>query len=157
MADVSIKATLSGADEAKRGLENLANQVKAVGTSQEQWAQIQANLNKLGEEHRTVLERNATATQKLKDHTAELVRQFNDQERATVLAQEAGSSMASTLGTMALRAAGTVLSIAAMVEALREIAVAGREADMSQIRLDAILKATGNTVGLTTKQLEVTY
>ena len=154
MAELSIKATLQGAAEAQAGLAALSAATKDLGTSNERWATLQANLNRLGQEQQAGMVQRTAATQRLKDHTTELVRKFNEQEAAQKQVNSISSQLTSSIGTMARQFITTTFSVAALGSTLLQIFNSGREADLMMVKLKASLEATGGAVGKTAQQLE---
>ncbi len=153
MAELSIRATLSGAAEAQAGLAALSAATKSLNVDNERLGAIQANLNRASQEHQTSMTQRTAATQRLKDHTAELVRKFQEQERAEKAVHSATSQLTSSISSMAFRFAATTFSVAAFGAALIKAFSSGREAQLALVKLDASLQATGGTVGKTTQQL----
>jgi phage-related minor tail protein len=154
MAEISVKASLHGAAETQRGIESLNQSMKGMNESQAHNATVLQNLQRLAEEHRRGLEQRAQATQKLKDHTADLVRKFNEAERAAREKDSAMSKLAGTFGSMILRIGGTIFAVSRLVALFKDIFSSGHEADMVMVKLEASLAATGNAAGLTANQLE---
>lgn len=130
MADVIIKASLEGFDGA------------------------QAALNRLGEEHKAVLAKQATATEALKSHTADLAEQFGEQERATAFASSALGQMGSLMANYATSALTVTALVGGLVKVLKDVDSAGRASAEMSLRLGAALTSTGGVVGFTQHQLE---
>lgn len=154
MAEVSIKATLVGAAEAQRGLQGLAAATKELTAGAVNEATVLSNLARVQQEYQTGLQSRTAATQRLKDHTNELVRKFQEQEQAERAAQSAASQLTSSIGGMVGRFAAATFSVTALVGTFWQIFNAGREANLTLIKLQAALEATGGTVGKTAQQLE---
>src|SRR3990172_4373929 len=154
MAEVSIKATLTGAAEAQRGLEALATSVKGISKGYENEATVLTNLQRAAQEHQAGMAQRTAATQRLKDHTNELVRKFNEQEQAERAVNTAASQLTSSVGGMVARFAAATFSVTALVGTFWQIFNAGREANLTLIKLQASLDATGGSVGKTSQQLE---
>ncbi|MDZ4347910.1 MAG: phage tail length tape measure family protein [Candidatus Binatia bacterium] len=154
MAELSIKATLQGAAEAQAGLAALSAATKGLNVDNERLGAIQANLNKLAQEHQTGMAQRTAATQRLKDHTAELVRKFQEQEQTERAVHTATSQLTSSIGQMARNFVVTTFSVAALGSTLLQIFNSGRQADLTMVKLRASLEATGGAVGKTAQQLE---
>ena len=175
MADVSIKVTLEGAAAAQKALEAIPSAFNNINRSAAEFAVVQAHNRALLAETSKIVEQsgdrvndlakafdqattaNARFDAQVRQYAATQARaieenkKFGDQSKVTAQSTE---SLADSLGAMALRAAGTVISIGAVVGVLKEIYSAGVEANLAQIKLEAVLKSTGGTAGLTAQQLD---
>ena len=74
MADVAVRATLIGFEDAGAKLNALTRQLNEVAFTDKQWAQVLQNLNKIKEENLAKIKAREEATIKLKAHTTDLVR-----------------------------------------------------------------------------------
>lgn len=154
MADVALTAKLYNFEEASTKLHNLAKKLNETAYSDEQWADVIKKLNVIKDENLAKIKAREAATQRLKDHTVELVRQFQIQEAAERAADSMMARMGETLRGVALRYLGLTAVIGGVVATLSSARHAALEAAAADARLETTLQATGNVVGFTKKQLD---
>ena len=154
MTDVAVRATLIGFEDAGAKLNALTRQLNEVAFTDQQWAQVLQNLNKIKEENLAKIKAREEATVKLKAHTADLVRTFQDQERQEALLNSASARMLEGVNALVLRYTSWAAIIAATVTSLVGMRNAALEASEADTRLEATMRATGGTVGFTKEQLD---
>lgn len=123
-------------------------------------AEVQENLNKLAAEHQQKLsdanreqKKYDEQTEELKRHTQQLVRNFEEQNQEVKNAQRGFSNLTGEIGRTVMQYAAATVGIAAVVSTVKESLSAGREAELTFIKLGAVLEATGSSAGFTASQL----
>lgn len=124
------------------------------------FAEIQENLNKLAEEHQQKLadanreqKKYDEQTEELKKHTQQLVRGFEEQNQEVKNAQRSFSNLTGELGRTVLQYAAATVGIAALISTIKKSLELGREAELTFIKMGAVLEATGHSAGFTASQL----
>lgn len=153
MADISIKATLTGAVEAQRGLDALNTSTKDLNKTFESESTVLTELARRAQEHRDKMAEQDAATQRLSAHTEDLARAHKE---ADVSTQAQNTSLSKGIGVISEFSTGLIggaVGVFGFGEAIKEVISAGTEFDLSQVRLAATLKSTGSVAGFTQNQL----
>lgn len=153
MAEVGIRAQLSGAAEAQAGLQGLDDQMKKLLATQSLYATTIELINGLSEMHAEAIKGQSSETSKLSDETRKLTEETRRSEQAERVAERTVEHHTSAIRSQLTAFGARLVSIAAIVGALSKMSSAGREAELAEVRLDAVLKATGATAGFTAQQL----
>lgn len=158
MADVTVKATLSGFDEVHRRIGELTKSMGSLTDAQQEEMRVLQGLANVHNERVALLKKQADALNTVKGLTKEQLREvtekFNEQERAAQSAKSALGRMASGMMSYATSAFTVTALVGGLVKGLKDVDAAGRESAASSLKLNAMLAATGGVVGVTQHQLE---
>ena len=154
MADLALRAVVEGAQKAQQDIGAIADSVNKAATTDQEWAQIQQRLTQVGVEVRAEHEKRAKALQELRDHTADVVKRTQEQIAVEEQAKATVSEFSERLVGFATRwlSVGTV--VATVVNVMREAKEQGQQAAEANIKLEAVLRATGAGAGFTAQQLQ---
>lgn len=152
--DVSIKAIISGFSEALSGFSSLDGATKELATSTKELSEDQKRLNENYARSEEVVARKAQKLQELKDHTAELVKKFQEQHAAEEALHGIGNKIVDMLVGKITKYASLGGAVTALVTVYNQAAAAEKESLETGLRLEAMLKATGSTAGFTKKELD---
>ena len=152
--ELGVAAKLEGFSQAATTLGSFDKHLKDIASTEQDWVRIQENLTQATHAHQAAMAQKSTELEKLKAHTADLIKKYNEQQAMEEAVNSGMFRAIQTMGSYALRVAGVATGWAALGTAYYLARDAALEAEMAGVRLDAMLAATGNTVGRTRQQLE---
>ncbi len=152
--DVSIKAVLQGFSEAVRGFGELTDGTKELAKATTVLSDDQKRLNENYARSEEVMSRKAAQLQKLKDHTEELVKKFQDQEAIEKSLDSIGLQIGDMIGGKILKYVSLTAAVGGLYSIFKQTLGAEKESIETGLRLEAMLQSTGSTAGFTKIKLE---
>lgn len=153
MADVGLRVTLTGAEEARRGIEGISKAVNDVAFEDKRWADIQAKGQQISQALRAEQDRRAKSLEDLKKHTQDVVARVQEQMHQEEAAESIIGRVTGALKMKALQYLSVGAAVAGFVTVLKGSLVAAHEAEEATLRMNAVMAATGGSVGFTTGKL----
>ncbi len=153
MADVGLRVNLTGAEEARRGIEGISKAVNDVAFEDKRWADIQAKGQQMSQALRAEQDRRAKSLEELKKHTQGVVASVQEQMRQEEAAESIIGRVTGALKMKALQYLSVGAAVAGFVTVLKGSLVAAHEAEEATLRMNAVMAATGGSVGFTTGKL----
>lgn len=153
MADLALRMAVEGAQKATADIYDITKAIQNVATTDQEWVRIQENLTRASSEVRAEQEKRSKSLQDLKDRTDEAVKKAQEHIATEEVMQGAIGKTIEAISSYAGRLLGFTALIGGAVLGYKQMIDATKEAMENEIRLEAILQATGGTVGKTKDQL----